>query len=234
MTLDTTSLITLTDSALEGGSTLGTLAGQLASMPTAGTRGCRGMPGGLGTMIVVVGSSPHDLRAMEQRSAALCATGDLYCRSNLLTLPARENAQKLVSLLRMLDTPAVLLDPVLYAPITRGHALEAEPRLLHAKRFEQAALRGGVLVLAGGVGRTPEGETTSLGTGGAELSGLFIAQRLGLPVDLIVPEREANTVTRDTFTLPKRASLFARKHGVAFGVRPSINALSAADQPVPA
>ncbi len=232
MTLDTTMLLTLTDSALEGGSALSAYAGQLATMPISGSR--RGTTDGMGATIVVVGSSPHEQKAMEQRSAALCSTGDLLCRANLLTLAARENAQRLVSLLHMLGTNATLLDPVLYAPITRGHALEAEPRLLHAKRFEQAALRGGVLVIAGGVGRTPEGETTSLGTGGAELTGLFIAQRLGLSADLIVSERGTQSLAGE-FTLPKRASLFARKHGVSFGVRSSIECESVvAGQPVPA
>ncbi len=229
MTLDTTSLITLTDSALEGGSALSALAGQLASMPTTG----RGIACAMSSTIVVVGSSPHEQKTMAQRSAALCATGDLFCRSNLLTLPARENAQKLVALLRMLDTNATLLDPVQYAPITRGHALEAEPRLLHAKRFEQAALRGGVLVLAGGVGRTPEGETTSLGTGGAELSGLFVGQRLGIPVVLIVGQRAFEN-GGDGFELPRRASLFARKHSVGYRVRGSLAVKPAKGEAVPA
>ena len=222
MTLDTTALITITDSALEGGSALCALAGQIAAMPKSAT--------GMGATIVVVGSSSGEQRLMARRSAAMCATGDLFSRSNLLTLPARENAQRLVALLGMMDTNATLLDPMLYAPITRGHALEAEPRLLHARRFEQAAMRGGVLVIAGGVGRTPEGEATSLGTGGAALSGLFIAQRLGLPIDLIVSARDAT----EAFSLPKRAGLFARKHGVAFGVNSAIGGGSPVDQPVPA
>jgi hypothetical protein len=222
MTLDTTSLITLTDSALEAGNALCVLAGKIAARRETGA--------GMGTTIVVVGSSPSEQQAMERRSNALCATGDLFCRSNLVTLPARENAQRLVGLLNLVGEEAMLLDPALHAPITRGHALEAEPRLLHAKRYEQAAGRTRVLVIAGGVGRTPEGETTSLGTGGAELSGLFIAQRLGLPVRLVVSPREI----RKGYALPRRADLFARKHGVSFSVRSDLASSPAPSEPVPA
>ena len=220
MTLDTTSLITLTDSALEGGNALSAMAGAIAASTATGA----------GTMIVVVGASPREQRAMEHRSNAMCATGDLLCRSNLVTLPSRENAQRLVGLLGMLGVDAGLLDPVLFAPITRGHALEAEPRLLHGKRFEQAAMRHRVLVIAGGVGRTPEGDTTSLGTGGAELSGLFIAQRLGLPVSLTVSQREID----GGYALPKRAELFARKHGVSYGLSAGVDAEAVPGEPVPA
>jgi hypothetical protein len=75
-----------------------------------------------------------------------------------------------------------------------------------------------VLVIAGGVGRTPEGETTSLGTGGAELSGLFIAQRLGIPRSGLGRGRSTRQIDAG-FELPRRAELFARKHGVGFRVR---------------
>ena len=221
MTLDTTSLITLTDSALETGNALCVLAGKIATgLATAD---------GMGAMIVV-GASHAEHQSMEKRSASLCSTGDLFCRSNLMTLPARENAQRLVSLLGLMSVDAMLLDPVLYAPITRGHALEAEPRLLHAKRFEEASERSRVMVIAGGVGRTPGGETTSLGSGGAELTGLFIAQRLGLPSRMIVSDREY----RNGFSLPKRADLFARKHGVDYSVATDVCSPCTADEPIPA
>ena len=102
MTLDTTSLITLTDAALEGGNALSAMAGAVAASTATDA----------GTMIVVIGSSPHAQQVMEQRSNALCATGDLLCRSNLVTLPARENAQRFAGLLGMLGVDALLLDPV--------------------------------------------------------------------------------------------------------------------------
>ena len=133
MTLDTTSLITLTDSALEGGSALSAIAGQLASMPTTGTG--RGISCAMSSTIVVVGSSPQEQKTMEQRSAALCATGDLFCRSNLVTLPARENAQKLVSLLR-------LLDPLPSSGATQHASVQALTQPYHRPLF---ALLGGHL-----------------------------------------------------------------------------------------
>lgn len=218
MSLDTAALITLTESALEPGNALCVLAGQIAATM------------GSGRAIVVVGSSPGEQRVMERQSAALCATGDLFCRSNLLTLPAKENAQRLTSLLKMIGVDAALLDPSTHAPITRGHALEAEPRLLHAKRYEQSAMDARVLVIAGGVGRSADGEATSLGTGGADLSGLFIAQRLGLPISLIVSDRNADA----GYVLPKRASIFARKHAVAFDVASDVRSTELVEVSVPA
>jgi hypothetical protein len=201
-----TRVITLTDSALAGGNAMSVLAGRLASTMGTGQ--------GAGHAIVILGSSAGEQAVVQQRSAALCTTGDILCRSNLMTLPARENAQKLVGLLGLVGVDAALLDPAVYAPITRGHALEAEPRLLHGRRYEEAASRTRVLVLAGGVGRTPEGAITSLGTGGAELSGLFIAQRLGLRATLVVSPREIEA----GYEVPRRAALFARNHAMAYTV----------------
>lgn len=222
MSLDTTSVITLTDSALAGGNAMCVLAGRIASTMGTGER--------TGHAIVVVGSSPGEQAVVQRQSAALCATGDLLCRANLLTLPAKENAQRLVGLLGLVGVDALLLDPSVYAPITRAHALEAEPRLLHARRFEEAASGSRVLVLAGGVGRTPDGAMTSLGSGGADLSGLFIAQRLGLPARLVVSDRDAEA----GYEVPKRASLFARKHGLAYSIGNGVGAAERVGVPIPA
>jgi len=222
MSLDTTSVITLTDSALAGGNAMCVLAGRIASTMGTGPRA--------GHAIVVVGSTPGEQAVVQRQSAALCATGDLLCRSNLLTLPAKENAQRLIGLLGLVGVEAMLLDPSGYAPITRGHALEAEPRLLHARRFEEAAARSRVLVIAGGIGRTPDGAMTSLGTGSADLSGLFIAQRLGLPARLVVSDRDADA----GYVLPKRASLFARKHGLAYAVGSGVGVAEDAGVPISA
>ena len=195
-------MIILTDSSFDAGGTLCAHATRIADAF------------GTGRGIVVVGASTDDRAAVSRQSAAMCATGDVLCRARLMTVPAKENAQRLVGLLGALGLDSELLDPATYAPITRGNALEAEPRLLHARRFEDSASRARVLVIAGGVGRTPEGDCTSLGTGGADLSGLFIAQRLGLGSRLVVSPEDAAS----GYELPKRAMLFARRHGVRYSI----------------
>lgn len=200
MILDTTEVLTITESALSRGAPLAALAGQITH--AADTR----------PLIVLVAAAGAEQAAMDRRAAGLGVSADAYTRANLVTLPARENAQRLAGLLTMLGVESALLDPALFAPITRSSPLEAEPRLLHAKRYEQAARDARVLVLAGGVGRTPDGHLTSLGSGGATLSGLFVAQRLGLPARLVIGEHDPG------FSPPKRALLFARRHGLSYAV----------------
>lgn len=204
MTLDNAALFTISSTALDDSASLCTLAGQAM---TAAESHC---------LVVVVGASMQDHRAMRARAVGLGPASDVLRRANLLTLAARENAQRFAGLVSMLGTPAALLDVSTHAPITRGNPLEAEPRLLNAKRFESATDGARVLVLAGGVGRTPLGELTSLGSGGATMSGLFIAQRLGLPARIVVGAAPAGE------ELPKRSRLFARRHGVSFAFAASI------------
>jgi hypothetical protein len=200
MTLDSAALVTITESALANGETLAPLAGQV--LAASETRG----------MIVVVSATHAEQCAMERRAAQAGPGTDAEQRAAIVTLAACESAQRFAGLLGLLGVDARLLDPLLFAPITRGSPLEAEPRLLHARRFEQASHEARVLVIAGGVGRSPEGRLTSLGSGGAVLSGLFIAQRLGLPSRIVVGE--AAFAPFESEPLPRRAALFARKHGV--------------------
>lgn len=200
MTLDSTTVITLTESALSGGAPMQALA-ERARMLSGSQR-----------MILVVPATPLEQAAIECRVARSSPALDVEGRAALITLAARENSQRFAGLLRSLGVDARLLDPLQFAPITRGNALEAEPRLLHARRYESAVRDARVLVIAGGVGRSPEGRLTSLGTGGAALSGLFIAQRLGLEARLIVGTGEFGGP--EEFEMPRRASLFARRHGM--------------------
>jgi hypothetical protein len=200
MTLDRTTVVTLTESALSGGAPMHALA-ERALMLCGSER-----------MILVVPATPREQAAIESRVARTSPALDVEGRAALITLAARENSQRFAGLFRSLGVDARLLDPLRFAPITRGNALEAEPRLLHARRYESAVRDARVLVIAGGVGRSPEGRLTSLGTGGASLSGLFIAQRLGLEGRLIVGVGEYGA--SEAFELPRRASLFARRHGL--------------------
>jgi aspartokinase len=202
MTLDHAELLAITESSLRSTSALCSLAGQTMTA-------CESRP-----VIVIVAASPDEQKIMERRAAELGSTGDAEARANLLTLAARENAQRFTGLLRMMGVEARLADPLALAPITRGSPLEAEPRVLHARRWEDAAHAARAVVLAGGVGRSTDGRITSLGTGGAALSGLFVAQRLGLPARLIVAASDEEPT--ETFELPRRAALFARRHALTY------------------
>jgi hypothetical protein len=122
MTLDTTSLITLTDSALEGGNALSAIAGQIASMPITGT--------GAGCAMSSTSSSSGRRRTSRKRWSsdrtrcaprAICSAG-----RTCVTLPARENAQKLVGLLGC-SARRDAARPGAVRADHAGHALEAEP-----------------------------------------------------------------------------------------------------------
>lgn len=216
MTLDHAEILSITDNALAGRSALCSLAGQILSASAERK------------MIVVTAASPAEQDAMDRQANRLGVAADVEQRANLSTLAPRESAQRLVGLLTMLGVDAKLLDPFLFAPITRGSPLEAEPRILHARRFDQASREARVLVIAGGVGRSPEGRLTSLGTGGSALSGLFIAQRLGLPASLVVGEADLAG-----FEPPKRATLFARRHVLGYRVVTRIDVIEQ-EQPIAA
>lgn len=107
-------------------------------------------------------------------------------------------------------------------PSTRGSTLEAEPRSLPSREYADAFDRARVVIVSGAVGRSEDGSATSLGSGGYELSAVFTAERLGLPVWLIRESR------RDA-TLPRRAQLFARRHHVPVTWLPLAEAATAAE-----
>jgi homoserine dehydrogenase len=80
--------------------------------------------------------------------------------------------------------PATLLDAEQAGLTTDGSVLDANLTSVDTARILKA-LRDGVVVLPGFVGRDRSGKTTLLGRGGSDLTALFLAQRLGAACRLI-------------------------------------------------
>jgi homoserine dehydrogenase len=80
--------------------------------------------------------------------------------------------------------PATVLDAEQAGLTTDGSVLDANLTSVDTARILKA-LRDGVVVLPGFVGRDRSGKTTLLGRGGSDLTALFLAQRLGAACRLI-------------------------------------------------
>ncbi len=80
--------------------------------------------------------------------------------------------------------PATVLDAEQAGLTTDGSVLDANLTSVDSARVLKA-LRDGIVVLPGFVGRDRSGKTTLLGRGGSDLTALFLAQRLGAACRLI-------------------------------------------------
>ncbi|HBL27256.1 MAG TPA: hypothetical protein DD490_10515 [Acidobacteria bacterium] len=98
--------------------------------------------------------------------AALLATGE-SAASALLTLALQRSG-----------LPATLLDAHTARLATRGDLLDAELVGVSASRIHRA-LRDGIVVVPGFVGRDVSGHTAVLGRGGSDLTAVFLARELG-------------------------------------------------------
>lgn len=116
----------------------------------------------------------HDVcdQPNDELVAALLATGEA-ASSALLGLALNRSGIR-----------ATVLDAQQAGLATDGPVLDANLTSIdNAKVLE--ALRNGIVVLPGFVGRSTSGKTTLLGRGGSDLTALFIAQRLGAVCRLI-------------------------------------------------
>lgn len=104
--------------------------------------------------------------------AALLATGEA-ASSALLGLALNRSGIR-----------ATVLDAKQAGLVTDGPVLDANLTSIDTACLLEA-LRNGVVVLPGFVGRSKSGKTTLLGRGGSDLTALFIAQRLGAVCRLI-------------------------------------------------
>lgn len=162
-------------------------------------------------VIVVAGADPSVRRAGVARANRLAPTADANEVAMALVQPELDAAGSLARALRAAGVRAEALGPEAYAPLSRGGPLDAEPRLVDARAYADALGESEVVVLAGGVGRDFDGRVTSLGDEGACLTALFIADRLALPVVVLDPRGSG-------WSVPRRAALFARRHGISFDV----------------
>jgi hypothetical protein len=157
-------------------------------------------------LIVVVSASP--MRHQESVNAAnrLPVSADAFQIAREMVRSDLEASERLVSILQEGGLRATRLAPEEHGPLTRGGALDAEPRVIDASVINASLEESEIVVFTGGVGRDFDGRLTSMGAEGGALSAVFLGDRLALPVRVrLAPGEDA---------LPRKAALFARRQGV--------------------
>lgn len=179
-----------------------------------------------GRRVVVVASAEQSaLESAAARVARLHAMSDEAERAALLSVPEIEAAGRLSIELARLGIAASVADPHAVGPITRGAALDAEPRRLNVPELARALHRTPVVILPGAMGRDEAGTLTHLGWDGAELLAAFVADRLalrlrvvraaGLPASPMVELDHAVELSWGSGRLVSRkTALYARKRGL--------------------
>ncbi len=162
-------------------------------------------------VILVAGAHADDRRAGVARANRMSPTADTREIAAALVQPELDACEIIGDALREAGLVVEVETGESFAPLSRGGPLDAEPRLVDARAYSQALGSSEVLVVTAGLGRDFDGRLTSLGDEGACPTALFIAHRLALPV-LIVGGRGGR------WSPPRRAALFARRHGLAFDV----------------
>lgn len=171
----------------------------------------------------------------EREMDALLATGE-HAAVALVAMAVNALGGKAISLTGA--EAGVLTDRV----HTRAKIANLNPKLI-----EELLSDGYVVVVAGFQGQTPEGETTTLGRGGSDLSAIALAGALGADACQIYTDvdgvftcdprivREAHKLDEIAYdellemagagskVMQSRAVEFAKKFGVAFEVRSSFN-----------
>ena len=132
-----------------------------------------------GNQVVAVvsafGTTTDDLT---RRAHQVCGEPDETLLAALLATGEAASSALLGLALNRSGIPAAVLDAEQAGLTTIGRKVDADLTSVDTVKL-LAALRRGVVVLPGFVGRSESGETTLLGRGGSDLTALFIAQRLG-------------------------------------------------------
>lgn len=148
--------------------------------------------------------------------AALLATGEA-ASSALLGLALNRSGIR-----------ATVLDAEQAGLVTEGRVLDSNLTSIDTASVLEA-LRNGVVVLPGFVGRSESGRTTLLGRGGSDLTALFIAQRLGAVCRLIKDVDGLYTCDPNAATGPPAARFGRVSYATAARVGGAVVQLKAID-----
>lgn len=164
------------------------------------------------SVIAVV--SPTADRADRDLAAAnrLPATAEPAERAEALIAGSVDAAGSFAAVLAEAGIDAAEADRSLW-PVTRGHALDAEPRHVSARAYRLALATGHVLVVPGGVGIGEDTRPTSLGATTARLTALFLGDRLALPVERPADDATGAPTDRDDLG-GRKAARFTQRTGV--------------------
>jgi homoserine dehydrogenase len=135
-------------------------------------------------VVAVVSAFGNTTDELTQRAYEVCdQPNDELVAALLATCEAASSALLGLALNRS-GIQTTVLDAQQAGLITDGPVLDANLTSIDTARVLDA-LRNGIVVLPGFVGRDKSGKTTLLGRGGSDLTALFIAQRLGAVSRLI-------------------------------------------------
>jgi homoserine dehydrogenase len=135
-------------------------------------------------VVAVVSAFGHTTDELTRRACAACEQPDEQLVAALLATGETASSTLLGLALSRAGIPATVLDAEQAGLVTDGPVLDANLTSIDTAAVLEA-LRNGVVVLPGFVGRGRTGKTTLLGRGGSDLTALFIAQRLGAVCRLI-------------------------------------------------
>ena len=129
-------------------------------------------------VVAVVSAFGNTTDELTRRAHSVCEQpGEQFVAALLSTGEAASTALLGLALNRS-GIPASVFTPEQAGLVTDGPTLDANLSSVDTTTLLQA-LRNGVVVLPGFVGKTTSGQTTLLGRGGSDLTALFLAQRLG-------------------------------------------------------
>lgn len=129
-------------------------------------------------VVAVVSAFGNTTDELARRARAVCDPPDDELVAALLATGESVSAALLGLALNRSGIRATVLDAERAGLSSNGPILDANLTGLDAPRVS-AALRKGIVVLPGFVGKDRSGRTTLLGRGGSDLTALFVAQRLG-------------------------------------------------------
>ena len=159
-------------------------------------------------VVAVVSALGNTTDELAQRAHSVCdQPGDELVAALLATGEAASTALLGLALKRS-GIPATVLDAERAGLATDGAILDANLTSIDTTTV-LAALRDGVVLLPGFVGKGRCGKTTLLGRGGSDLTALFVAQRLGAVCRLIKDTGGLYTSDPNSTTTPS-ATRFLR------------------------
>ena len=159
-------------------------------------------------VVAVVSAFGNTTDELTQRALSVCEQPDDELVAALLATGEATSSVLLGLALNRSGIPASVLDAEQAGLSTDGPVLDADLTSVNTGRVLKA-LKRGVVVLPGFVGKSPSGKTTLLGRGGSDLTALFLAQRLGGTCRLIKDVDGLYTSDPNSYSGPT-AARFAR------------------------
>ena len=132
----------------------------------------------------------------------------------LLATGEQQSVALLAIALNDLGVPAVSLTGLQSGFITNDYHTHARIKTLNTENVEEIIKQGKVAVVAGFQGASEDGDVTTLGRGGADITAVAIAAQLGWPCEVYSTTDGLYTVDLGSDKLETRSVELAKKYGV--------------------